>query len=115
MLKYSMSVNLLTKHHLEFLSSKGGCTGSSESILVKCLFLEIKCHGSYCFWCGSCQRWHLRSTVIYLPTKGVGKTLFMARMLWTLALPQHFLVCKIHVFHELVGRLEFCMEITLGA
>ena len=30
-----MSVNLLTEHHLEFLSLKGGCTGSSESTLVK--------------------------------------------------------------------------------
>ena len=30
-----MSVKLLTKHHLEFLSLKGGCTGSSESTLVK--------------------------------------------------------------------------------
>ena len=27
---------LLTEHHLEFLSYKGGCTGSSESIHVKC-------------------------------------------------------------------------------
>ena len=26
---------LLTVHHLEFLSMKGGCTGSSESTLVK--------------------------------------------------------------------------------
>ena len=26
---------LLTEHHLEFLSLKGGCTGSSESMLVK--------------------------------------------------------------------------------
>ena len=26
---------LLTKHYLEFLSLKGGCTGSSESTLVK--------------------------------------------------------------------------------
>ena len=26
---------LLTEHHLEFLSLKGGCTGSSESTLVK--------------------------------------------------------------------------------
>ena len=34
-LEYSMSVKLLTEHHLEFLSLKGGCTGSSESILVK--------------------------------------------------------------------------------
>ena len=30
-----MSVKLLTDHHLEFLSLKGGCTGSSESTLVK--------------------------------------------------------------------------------
>ena len=34
-LKYSMSVNLLTEHHLEFLSLKGGCKGSSEFTLVK--------------------------------------------------------------------------------
>ena len=26
-----MTVKLLTEHHLEFLSFKGGCTGSSES------------------------------------------------------------------------------------
>ena len=30
-LEYSMSVNLLTEHHLECLSLKGGCIGSSES------------------------------------------------------------------------------------
>ena len=30
-----MSIKLLTEHHLEFLSLKGGCTGSSKSILVK--------------------------------------------------------------------------------
>ena len=30
-----MSVKLLTKQHLEVLSLKGGCTGSSESALVK--------------------------------------------------------------------------------
>ena len=30
-----MSVKLLTEHHLEFLSLKGGCTGSPESTLVK--------------------------------------------------------------------------------
>ena len=34
-LEYSMTVKLLTKNHLEFLSLKGGCTGSSESIHVK--------------------------------------------------------------------------------
>ena len=30
-----MSVKLLTEHHLEFLSLTGGCTGSSETTLVK--------------------------------------------------------------------------------
>ena len=30
-----MSVKLLTKHYLEFLSLKGGWTGLSESTLVK--------------------------------------------------------------------------------
>ena len=30
-----MSVKLLTEHHLEFLSLKGGFTGSSESTLFK--------------------------------------------------------------------------------
>ena len=30
-----MSVKLQTEHQLEFLSLKGGCTGSSESTLVK--------------------------------------------------------------------------------
>ena len=34
-LQYSMSVKLLTEHHLEFLSLKVGCRGSSESTLVK--------------------------------------------------------------------------------
>ena len=30
-----MSVKLLTEHHFESLSLKGGCTGSSESMHVK--------------------------------------------------------------------------------
>ena len=34
-LEYFMSVKLLTKHLLEVLSLKGGCTGPSESTLVK--------------------------------------------------------------------------------
>ena len=31
----SEGVKLLIKHHLEFLSLQGGCTGSSESTIVK--------------------------------------------------------------------------------
>ena len=34
-IEYSMSDKLLTEHHLEFLSLKGGCTGSSKSTLIK--------------------------------------------------------------------------------
>ena len=34
-LEYSMTVKLLTEYHLEFLSLKVDCTGSSESIHVK--------------------------------------------------------------------------------
>ena len=41
-----MTLKLLTEHHLEFLSFKGGCTGSSESTLAKNILLEIACHGS---------------------------------------------------------------------
>ena len=53
-----MIVKLLTEHHLEFLSLKVGCKGSSKSTLVK--LLEISCRGSYiivvflfflCFFC----------------------------------------------------------------
>ena len=43
-----MSVNLPTKHHLESVSLKGDCTGSSESTIVKnATLLEITCRGSY--------------------------------------------------------------------
>ena len=34
-LEYSMTVKLLTEHHLEFLSLKRGYTGLSDSTLVK--------------------------------------------------------------------------------
>ena len=34
-LEYSVTVKLLTEHHLECLSLKGGCTDLSESTLVK--------------------------------------------------------------------------------
>ena len=34
-LEFSKSVKLLSEHYLEFLSLKVGCTGSSESTIVK--------------------------------------------------------------------------------
>ena len=42
-----MTVKLLTEYHLEFLSLKGGCTGSYESTLVKmshCLKPHVAAH-----------------------------------------------------------------------
>ena len=35
LLEYYMTVRLLSEHHLKFLSLKGACTGSPESIHVK--------------------------------------------------------------------------------
>ena len=46
-LVYSMSVKLLTEHYVAFLSLQGGCTGSSESTLVKmphCLKSHVGAH-----------------------------------------------------------------------
>ena len=42
-----MSVKLLSKHHLEFLSLKVDCTGSYESTLVKMPHCWKSSHGSY--------------------------------------------------------------------
>ena len=42
-----MTVKLLTEHHLEFLSLKGGCTCSSDSTFVKmphCLKSHVVAH-----------------------------------------------------------------------
>ena len=67
-LEYSMTVKLLTKQHLKFLSLLKACTGSSESIHVKmpnCWKLHIRLKFCCCFncvavsvlvlvlWCGS--------------------------------------------------------------
>ena len=50
-LEYSMSVKLLTEHHLEFQSLKGACRGSYESTLVKmsnCWKSHATAHISQC-------------------------------------------------------------------
>ena len=52
-LEYSMIVKLPTEHHLEFLSLKGGCRGSSESTLVKmsnCWKSHALAHIMQCTW-----------------------------------------------------------------
>ena len=47
-----MIVKLLTEHHLECLSLKGGCTGSSESVHVKMLHC-LKSHVTALLFTGS--------------------------------------------------------------
>ena len=42
-LEYSMTVKLLTEHHLEFLSLRIGCRGSS---VTTCHIVGNTCHGS---------------------------------------------------------------------
>ena len=61
LLEYSMTVKLLTEQHLEFLSLKGCCTGSSESTLVKmphCWKSHVMAH----LLCGC---WNNQSTLIH--------------------------------------------------
>ena len=40
-LEYYMIVKLLTEHHLDFLSLRGGCRDSSESTIVKIIILLV--------------------------------------------------------------------------
>ena len=58
-LEYSMIAKLLTEHHLRFLSLKGGCTGSSESTLVKM---------PHCW--KSCVTAHIRVNSFFAPFSG---------------------------------------------
>ena len=49
-LKYSMTVKLLAEQHLEYLRLKWGCTGSSESTLVKMAYCWKSRPGSNCIF-----------------------------------------------------------------
>ena len=68
-----MTVKLLIEHHLEFLSIKGGCTGWSESTLVKiphCWKSHVTAHISvfcqiFCIFNQKCLT--LESTILFLP------------------------------------------------
>ena len=60
-----MNVELLTEHHLEFLSVKGGCAGSSESTLVKMPHC-LKPHVATYF---DAKHWNINERYIVLFTK----------------------------------------------
>ena len=60
-----MIVNLLTEHHLEFLSLTGGCTGSSESTLIKmphCWKSQVLAHIS--MYITKCSIWEHSGLVV---------------------------------------------------
>ena len=68
-----MTVKLLTEHHLELLSLNRGCTGSSESTLVKnATLLEITCSGSYIFACLSFHWPPMQQELVSKPHELVG-------------------------------------------
>ena len=50
-----MIVKLLTEHHLEFLSLKGGCRGSYESTLVKM---------------SNCWKYHVSAQLLFVYSAG---------------------------------------------
>ena len=61
-----MIVKLLTEHHLEFLSFKGGCRGSFKSTLVK-LSNCWKSHAAAQFgYYVSCSVWSITKTAIIM-------------------------------------------------
>ena len=82
-----MSVKLLTEHHLEFLILKGGCTGSSESILVK-IPLCLKSHDAA----------HMKTFPAdrYLAYFGMFCLTFKPAITFFLKMLSAFLVCCIH-------------------
>ena len=64
----SMTVKLLSEHHLEFLSLKGGCTGSSKStpvIMPHCLKSHVAAHMEivHCIISPSRQQWKTLLTI----------------------------------------------------
>ena len=84
--EYSMSVKLLTELHLEFLSLKGGCTGSFESALVKitlCWKSHVAAHFYLLARCLKSDRARYKTKwrhSNYLPN--VSKRLFLITVLW---------------------------------
>ena len=60
-----MIVKLPTEHHLEFLSLKGGCRGSSESTLVK-MPLCWKSHPLALLVCGKYLVTSVLNTLTYV-------------------------------------------------
>ena len=82
-----MSVKLLTEHHLEFLSLKGGWQGSSESTLVKIphcwkSIINLAYYEILHFFCRLQKNQHFRKLLSGIPSEGqaVGKSYQQAKL-----------------------------------
>ena len=107
LLAYSMSIKLLTQHHLEFLSLKGGCTARLSLHLSKCHIVGN--HMSwliYCLFTGTSQPYNpllsnSTTQVVHTPTNGISVT-----------------VPGVHSgeYHDrfMVNDLKFCALYSLG-
>ena len=80
----------MTEHHLEFLSLKGGCTDSAQSLIVKMLnLLEMSCH------CSNSRNHYDLSTLI--SSSYTGRDTFLgarAREIITHHIWERLLLCK---------------------
>ena len=91
-LEYSMSVKLLTEHHLEFLNLKGGCTGLSESTHVKM---------------PHCWKSHAMAHFINYKTASIGSIGSVMRVYGRCNnYAPRGLYCLIRIYHELEGGIE---------
>ena len=80
-----MTAKLLTEHHLEFLSLKGGCTSSSESILVKM---------------PHCWKSHVAANIMLQST---GMVIFI----WCVIAPDKVAYCVLKQFREPENAIKF--------
>ena len=93
-LEYSMSVKLLTEHHLEFLSLKGGWTGLSKSTLVKM---------------PHCWKSHVTAQLYMYPSQHTvsGPYLFVSKMLFKWCFTGRPMVAHFQMFIHLDPSWKF--------
>ena len=90
-----MIVELLTEHHLKFLSLKGGCRGSSETTLVKCQIVGNLMH--WLIW----KRVRGRSVLV-----SIGRNMRQYNYLYEYVYPQISL--KHYVFNPSITVANLC-------
>ena len=89
-----MIVKLLTEHHLQFLSLKGGCRGSSESTLVKM---------------SKCWKSHAAAQIIYIYIYFIFEMILTSYKSLVLPFKRRvcFVYCRCNNFSLMLGRSLF--------